>query len=1341
MGDGTAFDPSAVGSAPPIPRGIVDNNPWNVTGAGWPGQTGSDGPFAKFDNPDQGAAAADQNLLSYATKHGINTVQDAVNRWTNNGASPQYLAAISSALGVKPTDHVDFTNPAVRQTFLAAAKPHETGSGPPPPSAADFMADFEAAQGKGSPAAPSVTTNPAAIPAPSPSVPSVTLPDGMTLNMAAARDVNVAKGGGYTDAAGKHYTASPEHGDGYFTDDSGALFHITPPVDAPPPTPQDFMADFEKSRGKPAPEPGADTPITALGMLKQIPGAISDTVNGVLNSLSVQTPPGSSQEGDEAAALGDLLHPKGSDARSAAIQAQAGQANPQMPDLAPAPANIGERAVRFASNLLPAALVGPEEGASALANLAFRTKNVVYPALTGTASGEAVKAMGGSPGEVSAAQAMGSIPGSIAAVPSAVKALSGLVGNAAKPFLAQVGPKVEVAPGVFATRSAADQAGQFLANQATDHGAVTSALAGLVPDTVPGSTRTLGAVTGDRGLLDNERNVASTDPTGFNDMQARQNAARRASIETLATGGDPVAVGDHIRGMISDLDSRLQADVEGARASAEATTAAATAKAQGLVSEAKDATQEHLEGTQAKGAAAVQSATDAAKDAAAGLGGTGRPEEYGATIRDNVTKALKASDEREAGLWDALKPYGDLTGNVTATRIAARNVLADMTEDSLPMSASERAIFDRVSQWPETLPVKNVLDMRKQINAIAGQEFAANGATPTYARLTALRNALGENLSTTLADNIQRPGVAAKIQEWENGSQPNSEARSVAGGSGQQPPAEGAAPVAATGGTALPAGGGSGSAAGTQGVSAEVPNLTPATLKGTNTHLGWVDDQGKFYSDAEAKALRAQTPSAPKGATVPPAPEAPVPAIPSGTQPTITPEVHAEMQGATAAANAATKEQAETFRQGPVAPTLQTYGYQGQFKMPNGLVPGQFFKPGAAGAEAMRALAKASPESMPAIHDYAVSTLQAMAPDGVITPKVLQRWQARYGESISEMPDDMKAAFGVAAQKGQAIADTGAAAQEAAKASVAAGKEAVGRATAAGNEITDEAAKTASKTVADAVSARKAAYDAATAGAIGKVMGVPPGDPVAVTRTVGRILGSDTGVSDMRSLVAATKGNAAAASGLKQAVVDHITNSLISNTEAGVSGTNKISANAFQNFLKKSGPALSEVLSPDEMFRLHAIGSDIAESQRTLGATKLAGESNTYEKMVSGGTQGKSARVIGDSIGAVVGAALGHMTGVGELGSFVGGGIGTGMADLIGSLRAAGVRSVADLVKAGTFDANVGRALLQRVKGPQNLTPTSGPGKALLRVLIAPTAATLATKPQSKTPSALEGVR
>ena len=117
-----------------------NNNPAGVktpaTGK-WPGQTGTTpGGLAIFDNPSDGYAAADKNLLSYATTHGVNTIAGIVNRWTPPGVdgNPDQgprIAAISKALGVSPTVPLDLQgNPVLRHALLSQIIQGETGGGP-----------------------------------------------------------------------------------------------------------------------------------------------------------------------------------------------------------------------------------------------------------------------------------------------------------------------------------------------------------------------------------------------------------------------------------------------------------------------------------------------------------------------------------------------------------------------------------------------------------------------------------------------------------------------------------------------------------------------------------------------------------------------------------------------------------------------------------------------------------------------------------------------------------------------------------------------------------------------------------------------------------------------------------------------------------------------------------------------------------------------------------------------------------------------------------------------------------------------------------------------------------
>ena len=844
-----------------------------------------------------------------------------------------------------------------------------------------------------------------------------------------------------------------------------------------------------------------------------------------------------------------------------------------------------------------------------------RVANVAVPALGARGLGESARAMGLGPGEQQAAEAVGGIAGGFGA--GAVTGGASALSDIASPFVANI------------SRGAREtQAGQILANASgAGFREARSALDAYQP-LVPGSPATVGDVTGNLGLIGLSRSVATKGSEAYTALTGEQAVQRAKSLATLNTGGDPVAVQAHIKGTIDNLDAQTQAGVDAATQAAQAKTQA--------------------------------------------IGGIQSPDTYGAQIRSGVQDALKASDANESQLWDAIDPNGTLTGNVGATRVAAKGIAGNLTADDLPMTGPEKTIFDRVANWPDILPLKNIVAMRKQINAVAS-DAKIGGNDVTYGRLSALRGALADNLSTTIGDAVAKPGTASRYQAWENGQQPpNAGAASgVAGGSNQPPSAVGTTDVAGAGGTALPPSSGPGGAPGAASLSGQIsPDLKPIMVNGQVA--GYTTPTGETISATAARGYAA-----------------PPTAVPAPVAPTIDAAAQARM----AAANQATAQQAQTFRQGPVASTLNTYGYQGQFKMPPGSVPSQFFKPGPTGFSSMQALTQAAPDAMPAIQDYAASTLRNakyMTPDGVLTPQGYAKWQADYGDAIRALPPQLQAKFADAASAGQ--------------------------------------------TVADAQTARKAAMDAAQAGAIGKIVGLPAGDAPAVTKTVGGILNGATAQTDMTALVNATKNNPDAFQGLRQAVIDHVTNTLTSNTEASASGTDKLRADQFQSFAKQKVPILvqSGVLTAPEGARLTATADDIQQSQRTLGATKLPGQSNTPQDVYAGGLPGAGKPntmldLLGAQLGGLVGASVHGAMGIpmGEATAGI-------LTHVVQSLRSSGINKVNDLVKAAVFDPKFAAALMSKVNGP---TDIQNSGRTLVRALVAPTiAAQSPTPPRQAVP-------
>lgn len=126
--------PAAAGPASSQVRGVRNNNPLNITGQGWQGQVGSDGPYATFSTPEQGQAAADKNLQAYATKHGINTLSGIINRWapaSGGNDTASYIQSVASDLHVDPNAPLNLSDPKVRAVVLHSMSKVELGGEAP----------------------------------------------------------------------------------------------------------------------------------------------------------------------------------------------------------------------------------------------------------------------------------------------------------------------------------------------------------------------------------------------------------------------------------------------------------------------------------------------------------------------------------------------------------------------------------------------------------------------------------------------------------------------------------------------------------------------------------------------------------------------------------------------------------------------------------------------------------------------------------------------------------------------------------------------------------------------------------------------------------------------------------------------------------------------------------------------------------------------------------------------------------------------------------------------------------------------------------------------------------
>jgi len=118
---------------PNAPRGLRNNNPLNVSELGggkkWDGQTGNDGRYPKFATIDKGFAAADDNLLAYAKRHGISTLRGIISRWAprSENDTAAYIRTVAGDLGIGADQKLDLLDPDVRRKVLLSMAKVETG--------------------------------------------------------------------------------------------------------------------------------------------------------------------------------------------------------------------------------------------------------------------------------------------------------------------------------------------------------------------------------------------------------------------------------------------------------------------------------------------------------------------------------------------------------------------------------------------------------------------------------------------------------------------------------------------------------------------------------------------------------------------------------------------------------------------------------------------------------------------------------------------------------------------------------------------------------------------------------------------------------------------------------------------------------------------------------------------------------------------------------------------------------------------------------------------------------------------------------------------------------------
>ena len=370
------------------------------------------------------------------------------------------------------------------------------------------------------------------------------------------------------------------------------------------------------------------------------------------------------------------------------------------------------------------------------------------------------------------------------------------------------------------------------------------------------------------------------------------------------------------------------------------------------------------------------------------------------------------------------------------------------------------------------------------------------------------------------------------------------------------------------------------------------------------------------------------------------------------------------------AARAATATRKATYQNAPgVGAALKGGQTSGSYTMADHAVPAAILTPGPSGAARVQAYLAAG-GSRDALNTAAAFTLRQKAVQGgVVNPAALDRFNRDYGSALSAMPE-LRQGIDTASRAQQVV-------------------------------------EAAQHQHADDVKAYQGSL-------LGKLSG--NGDTTAI---IGQALRNPvTGARDMRLLARATASNPDAQAGLQRAVVDHVLGQ-VQGVQAGVGSTEgQLHAAAFQKFVQQAGPALREVMTPEQMEAMTSVAADLQRSNLSVSGTRVLGGSDTVQNRNLTGApneprtllrslvdEGKKS-ILGNA-GIVTSAAGGSYL-FGPVGAALGAVMGaTPMAfRAVANARAAGMDTVHDLVREAMMNPDLARVLLLRP------TPTTAPGIA-----------------------------
>lgn len=612
---------------------------------------------------------------------------------------------------------------------------------------------------------------------------------------------------------------------------------------------------------------------------------------------------------------------------------------------------------------------------------------------------------------------------------------------------------------------------------------------------------------------------------------------------------------------------------------------------------------------------AIAEARRSAQERAASIGQGAGPEASGERVRASLEAARARVKAEERALWSAVDPDGSLVLKTDAIRSRAAHERGNLSLSARPPAGEEAAIYDVINQYGEAMPFREVTDLQSRIKGEMRAERLANGETAAYARLTRLNGAIQDQLErVTLNKAISEQGAVARgemrVENTLAAALRREQERWIAE----------RAELQAAGGD------------GPRGFAGNGGGRSPA-VSGAPRAEGQTRGQPRDV---------ARDPRLPRDDLVPNFDDAAL--------------------GRLTAARDATRNRVETFDNRTLGPIRQRPTATGPYATANSTVPGRIFysRPHSAEAIAQYRRAAGDAEALPALQDYAVDRLRAVAlrEDGTLDGAKVDRWRRAHADALRAFPE-----------LDRTLADAG--------------------------RVSDA--------MGDVLKRQKVVQAEMSKGALGRLMQLD--DPSDVTRTVGGIFTTQDATGRMMRLRSAIGKDAEAQKGLRQAVADHIRLQLVGNTEAGTSGLGTIKSDQFQTFMRRNKGALQAAgFSNDELATMQAIADDIQRANRSVSAIKNPGDSNSAEKLYAAGK--------GDGQPSILARLLANApTAAGGVGGFMAGGPLAAFAGAVGAktvadFRSAGIASVDDLVADALLNPQRAKLLLSKPVGRANEAAT-----------------------------------